>query len=71
MYLQVEQQTNDYAAEPIEQQQEAVIRWTTFEVVIFQSQRIVIQEVAVQHEVESGRRIDRIEEEASYQSPYL
>lgn len=63
-HRQIEENANNQTAQPIKDQQEKVIGWTRFEMISFQPKWIVVQEVAIQHEMETGGRIQRIVEDA-------
>lgn len=70
-YRQIKENANDETAQPVEDQQKEIIGWTRFEMVGLQAQRVIIQEITIQHEMESGGRVQWIVEETRCQSPYL
>lgn len=70
-YRQIKENANDETAQPIEDQQKEIIGRTRFEMVGLQAQRVIIQEITIQHEMESGGRVQWIVKETRCQSPYL
>lgn len=67
----VGEQSNEGACRPVEQQQVKVISWTGLVLVGFQAVRVLVEEVAVEHKVEPGLRVDRVEEDSCEEAPDL
>ena len=59
-YWQLKNEADDEAAQPIEDQKEEVVSGTGFVVVGLQSERVIVEEITVQHEMETGGRIQWI-----------
>lgn len=68
---EVGEETDETAGEPVEEQHVEVVARTLLILVLLQSARILVQEVAVQHEVEPCRGVDRVVKNRRHQTPYL
>lgn len=70
-YHEIREQSDDSAGQPVEEQEEEIVPWTGLELIRFQPIRVLVQEVAVEHKVESCLRVDRVEEDCSEEAPDL
>lgn len=57
---EIGEEADDDARDPVEEQQVEVVARTLLELVSFQAIRILVQEVAIQHEMESGLWVYRV-----------
>lgn len=61
-HWQTEEQANDDTASPIEEQQEEIVAGARFKVICFQTQRIIVQEIAIKQEMKTCRWIQWVVE---------
>lgn len=63
-YRKIGYNPDDDAAEPVKDQHKQMVGGWLLELIRLQSTRVAIQEEAVQQEVESSHRIQRVEQDA-------